>query len=60
MPLHLGAAEFHFATTFGLRDDATADFESVRMELRIAQPGSWPCMSADEFVTRRRPGSLGG
>lgn len=37
MPLHLGAAEFHFATTFGLRDGAAVDFESVRMGRRIAQ-----------------------
>jgi hypothetical protein len=37
MPLHLGAAEFHFVMTFGLRDGAAVDFESVRMGRRISQ-----------------------
>jgi hypothetical protein len=59
MPLHPGAAEFHFATTFGLRDGAAEDFESVRMEMQIERSGIWSYVSASEFA-RRRPGSLGG
>ncbi|CDX41236.1 hypothetical protein MPLDJ20_320069 [Mesorhizobium plurifarium] len=50
MPLQLCPAESDFATTSGLRTGVALDFESVRMGLRIAQPGAWRCVGADEFA----------